>query len=70
MAGQQVVVIEDTITSGGSALEACAAVREEGGEVLAVLAVVDRESGGREAIEATGVPLITLVGIKELLAAE
>ncbi|MDR0787792.1 MAG: orotate phosphoribosyltransferase [Gemmatimonadota bacterium] len=66
-AGQKVVVIEDTITSGGSALEACAAVREEGGVVLSVLAVVDRESGGREAIEATGVPLITLVGIRELL---
>ncbi len=65
--GQKVVVIEDVVTSGGSALDAAAAVREEGGEVLAVLAVVDRESGGREAIEAAGLALIALVGIGELL---
>lgn len=65
--GQKVVVIEDTVTSGGSALEAAAAVEEEGGEVLAVLTVVDRESGGREKIEAAGYPLVALVGIGELL---
>jgi orotate phosphoribosyltransferase len=44
-AGNRVVVIEDTITSGGSALDACAAVEAEGGVVLAVLALVDREAG-------------------------
>ncbi|HEX2092893.1 MAG TPA: orotate phosphoribosyltransferase, partial [Longimicrobiaceae bacterium] len=37
--GQRVVVVEDVITSGGSALRACEAVRAEGGEVLAVLAL-------------------------------
>src|SRR5690606_3068711 len=41
-AGQKVVVVEDVITSGGSALTACAAVEEEGGSVLGVLAILDR----------------------------
>ena len=65
--GDQVVVIEDAVTSGGSALEACRAVVAEGGVVLAVLTVVDRESGGRAAIEAAGYPLLSLFGIGELL---
>jgi orotate phosphoribosyltransferase len=52
--GDAVVVIEDVITSGGSALRAVEAVRAAGGTVLGVLAVVDREAGGREAIEAAG----------------
>lgn len=67
-AGQKVVIIEDSITSGGSALEACSAVEAEGGEIVGVLAIVDRESGGRAAIEAAGYELLTLVGIGELLA--
>lgn len=45
--GSRVVVLEDVITSGSSALQAVQAVREEGGEVLGVLAVVDREEGER-----------------------
>ncbi|HUE95924.1 MAG TPA: orotate phosphoribosyltransferase [Longimicrobiaceae bacterium] len=66
--GQRVVVIEDVITTGGSAIEACSAVETEGGEVLAVLAVLDRESGGRERIEAEGYRLLSLFRIAELLA--
>lgn len=65
--GQRVVVIEDTITSGGSALDACAAVEGEGGEVLSVLTIVDRKSGGRAAIEDAGYRLITAFEIGELL---
>ena len=52
-AGRRVVVAEDVITSGGSALQACEIVEAEGGKVLGVFAIIDRESGGREAIEAT-----------------
>ena len=65
--GTGVVVIEDVITSGGSALQACDAVEAEGGQVLGVLAVLDRESGGREAIEARGYKVLTLFRISELL---
>jgi orotate phosphoribosyltransferase len=66
--GAEVVVIEDVITSGGSALQACEAVEGEGGRVLGVLAVLDRESGGREAIEQRGYRVLTLFRISELLA--
>lgn len=61
-----VVVIEDVITSGGSALDAVAAVRETGGTVLGVFAVLDRQAGGRERIEAAGLPVVTLVTAGEL----
>lgn len=67
--GDRVVVVEDVVTSGGSALRACDAVRSEGGEVLAVLALVDREEGGREAIAADGVPVHALFRVSELLRA-
>jgi orotate phosphoribosyltransferase len=67
-AGQRVLIVEDTITTGGSALEACRAVEEAGGEVVGVISVVDRESGGREAIERQGYRVLTLVRASELLA--
>ncbi len=65
-AGDAVVVIEDVITSGGSTLRAVDAVRAAGGTVIGVLAVVDRDAGGREKIEAAGVSLVALVGAGEL----
>ncbi len=67
-AGSRVVVVEDVITSGGSALRACEAVRAEGGEVRGVLALVDREAGGREAVEAEGYGVHVLFRVSELLA--
>ena len=66
-AGDRVVVIEDVITTGGSALKAVGAVRAAGGTVAGVLALVDREEGGKEAIEATGVAVISLVTAQELM---
>jgi orotate phosphoribosyltransferase len=66
--GDAVVVIEDVITSGGSALRACEAVAAEGGSVLAVLALVDREAGGREAIEQAGHRVLALYQVSEVLA--
>ncbi len=65
-AGDAVVVIEDVITSGGSALTAVAAVRAAGATVLGVLAVVDRDAGGRQKIEAEGLPVIALISAREL----
>jgi orotate phosphoribosyltransferase len=58
--GALVVVVEDVITSGGSALRAVDAVRDQGGDVLGVLAVVDREGEGRARIEKAGVAVVTL----------
>ncbi len=65
--GTKVLVLEDVITSGGSALEACAAVTSEGGEVLGVMALLDREAGGREAIEEAGYRVFSIFRISELL---
>ena len=67
--GDRVVVVEDVITSGKSALQACDAVEAEGGSVLAVIALVDREGGGREAVEARGYPVHTIFAVGELLEA-
>ena len=58
--GAPVVVVEDVITSGGSALKAIGAVRDAGGSVLGVLAVVDREQGGRGALEELGHAVVSL----------
>ena len=66
--GDRVVVIEDVITSGGSALRAVEAVRAAGGTVVGVLAVVDREEGGREAIEGAGLPVLALARAAEIVA--
>ena len=61
-----VVAVEDVITTGASALTAIDAIRAEGGRVLGVLAVVDREEGGREAIEAAGYRVVALVRMSDL----
>jgi orotate phosphoribosyltransferase len=66
-AGDRVVVVEDTITTGGSALKAVGAVRAEGGEVLGVLAVVDREEGGRATLSAAGVSVVALTRAEEIV---
>ena len=68
-AGDRVVVIEDVITTGGSALRAADAVRAAGGVVVGVLAVVDREDGGREALETAGLPVESLTNAREIVAA-
>ncbi|MEO7521149.1 MAG: orotate phosphoribosyltransferase [Gemmatimonas sp.] len=66
--GDRVVVIEDVITTGGSALRAADSIRAAGGNILGVLALVDREEGGREAIASAGLETIALVRATELLA--
>ena len=57
--GDRTVVIEDVITTGGSALKAIAAIQQAGGIVAGVLALVDREEGGREAIEGAGISVVS-----------
>jgi orotate phosphoribosyltransferase len=69
-AGQTVVVVDDVITTGGSTLQAIEAVDAEGGTVAFVMALVDREEGGRAAIEARGVPVYALATKSQLRALE
>ena len=66
--GDRVAVIEDVITTGGSAMRATEAIRAAGGIVAGVLALVDREEGGREALEGAGLPVIALALASDIVA--
>lgn len=66
--GDRVAVIEDVITTGGSALRAVEAVRTAGGAVSGVLALVDREEGGREALESAGLSVVALARASDIVA--
>jgi orotate phosphoribosyltransferase len=57
VAGRRVVVIEDVISTGGQVVASCRALRERGAEIVAVLCVLDRESGGATNIAAEGLEL-------------
>jgi orotate phosphoribosyltransferase len=67
--GNSVVVIDDVITTGGSTLQAIEAVEEAGGRVAFVLVLVDREEGGREAIEKHGHKVVTFFTRTDLIGA-
>lgn len=58
--GDAVIVVDDVITTGGSTIKAIEAIEEEDGKVAAAVVLVDREEGGREAIERRGVPVYAL----------
>lgn len=65
--GDRVVVIEDVITTGKSALQAIDTIEQAGGIVVGVLAVVDRKDGGQEAIRARGYTVVALTSIDKLI---
>lgn len=67
-AGMRVILVEDVITTGGSILKACTAVREAGLIPVGVMVIVDREEGGREALEADNLRVRSLFTKTELLA--
>ena len=60
------LVVEDTSTTGNSALTAVHAVQDAGGEVVGVATVVDRATGAAEAIEAEGLPYRSVLGLADL----
>jgi orotate phosphoribosyltransferase len=65
--GMRCLVVEDTVTTGGSTATAIGRIREEGLEVAGVVAVVDRLAGGAERIEAAAeAPYRALVTIDEI----
>ena len=65
--GDAIIVVDDVITTGGSTLKAIDAIEREGGKVAFALVLVDREEGGRQAIEARGVHVISLFTRTSLL---
>jgi orotate phosphoribosyltransferase len=65
--GQTVIVVDDVITTGGSTLKAIDVIEREGGKVAFALVLVDREEGGKQAIEARGIPVLALYSRSTLL---
>jgi len=63
--GMKAIIVEDVVTSGGSALQAVKAARDFGLDILGVVAVIDRLEGGRAAFVAAGLDLITLLTIED-----
>ena len=64
--GDRVVIVEDVVTTGGSALKAIDRCRAAGLEIAGVLAIVDRLEGGREKFAEHGYELDTLLTIRDL----
>ena len=66
--GERCLIVEDVVTTGGSTLEAIAAVREAGLEIVGVISVLDRLAGGAERIaEASGgAPYLALATIDDV----
>jgi orotate phosphoribosyltransferase len=67
--GKNVVVVEDVTTTGGSALQAVAALREEGANIVLVLTIVDRLEGASESFAAEKLPFRALYTADEFLNA-
>ncbi|WP_435156015.1 orotate phosphoribosyltransferase [Haladaptatus sp. DFWS20] len=65
--GEEVVVLEDIVTTGQSAVDAVEALRDAGAEVNKILVVVDREEGGRENLAEAGVEMEALLSASDLL---
>lgn len=66
-AGDHVVIVEDVMTRGESALAAAQAVEQAGGRVEFVAVLVDREEGGREQLESRGYKVVSLFRGKDIL---
>ncbi len=64
-AGDRVVVVEDVVTTGGSALRAIDQAREFGLEVIGACTIIDRLAGGAKAFSDKGVPLQSLLTIND-----
>lgn len=66
--GSRVVVLDDTVTTGGSTLKAVRAVEAAGHEVIGCACIVNREEGGKELLETHGFSLIEIFTLSELAA--
>jgi orotate phosphoribosyltransferase len=68
--GRRLVVIEDVVTSGGQIIESCAALREDGADIVGVLCVIDREAGGADNLASHGLELRSLFTMSQLRGAD
>ncbi|MBN2399188.1 MAG: orotate phosphoribosyltransferase [Candidatus Aminicenantes bacterium] len=65
--GDRVALFDDVITSGGSIIRGSRQVEAQGGKVKVIMAVLDREEGGRTAIEKHGYRFMSIFSKKDLL---
>jgi orotate phosphoribosyltransferase len=65
--GDRVVIVDDVITTGKSTIEAITKAKEEGIEVVKVITFIDRQEGGREAIEALGYKVDSVITRDEVM---
>ena len=63
--GDNVIVVEDVSTTGGSLLKAIRAINDNGGNVKRAFVVVDREEGAIETFEKEGITLEPLISVKD-----
>lgn len=61
-----VIIIEDVVTTGGASLDAAQRLRDSGIEVLGVIAVLDRNQGGKEAYDKAGIPFKALFNREDI----
>ena len=66
VSGDHVLLIDDLITTGINLKKAAEAIRAEGGVVTEVVALLDREEGGKAKLEKNGLKVHTLLQIKEV----
>ncbi len=66
VSGKNVIVVEDTSTTGESPLKAIEAVEKAGATVVAVAVVVDRDTGAKQVIEQAGYPYRAALGLADL----
>ena len=66
--GSRITLLEDVVTSGGSALKAVTQLRSAGYELQRVVAIVDREEGGAAALAAEGLELQALYQLSAVAA--
>ncbi len=67
--GNKVIIVEDVITTGGSTLKAIKRAGASGLKALGVIALIDRQEGGKEAVKATGLPFKALLTKEEIFKA-
>jgi orotate phosphoribosyltransferase len=65
--GDRVVIVDDVITTGKSTIEAINRAKEEGLHIAKVIALIDRQEGGREAVEASGYNLVSIITREEVM---
>jgi len=63
----KVAIFDDVVTSGGSIIRGADQVRSHGGEVEVIMAIIDREEGGREKIESAGYTFLSIFKKRDLI---